>query len=668
MPVVRAAFGALLGTALIGLVSSLSPIRWDRKALGFVLPRAIDGDLPSGQSILFISPDSSGKHAAISHYGLELRTFPEGRAAWMAFREGVSDTPWDLAWTVDRTGGIFLRQGSEWLSADEGARETLLEGAVLLAADEQTALETRRRLALPPDREVRVLDASRLGFVESPRWRMPFGAIMRTFMVLLVGLMVAGAFAQWLVAGGCDPCMSMAMAFPLTLMAWCSTGYLVGFAGGSFPLWALAGVGLGATLLRGLWTPRARRFAGFKAKAGEDGRPAYSSTIARIIGAMTRMWWFLPAVALWGAFCLFQLDFDGDVFTHWLPSARSHYLLGRHDIAFLVKQFGVAHEATYPPGFPVFLSSLMWASGVPPSAVLDIGVPTHLFVLLYRLTTVALHGSIFAAAWGWLRQYQPKDAPKVWGVWVGLVLALMGMVPLFRGQPTAAEVFLVPIVGFAVLALADGVQWRRGVSMVAGLAFACFCVFIKNDSQVIVLLLMAPWVLWFLLRSRRWSWPSLVTSMGLLALAALPVLTWWIDRARCGADANFMFRPVQLSEVLERPRVLLGTAGAALRLLFSQGGWLVVPLAALGLGAVLRCRPRTPVDLVGAFLVAGGLCAHLAAFGAVFAFSNSDPFMHLHAAYGRIAASAVVAAVIFAASQLMRLGGLSERDHHDPHG
>ena len=79
---------AYLGSGLIALVVtlsiaaavSLSPIRWDLKSLGPVLPRLAAENLTPGEDILYVSSGTRSFDRNLVSYGLDLLTFPGGRA------------------------------------------------------------------------------------------------------------------------------------------------------------------------------------------------------------------------------------------------------------------------------------------------------------------------------------------------------------------------------------------------------------------------------------------------------------------------------------------------------------------------------------------------------------------------------------------------------------
>lgn len=636
-------FGA---TVLLALLSSSSPIRWDLKALGYMMPRAGEGELPMGKSILFVSPTGEGRSADISHYGLELRTFPDGQAVWMAFREAVGAVPWDLRLAVDRDGVVWRQHDGAWVVEPQEVIQALLRDTSILAMDQATATETRRRLSLGAGHAVYTLAPNHLGFATKPAWRFPLATFARVFAVLVAWTFLVCLATRCLVRSGSSAVFAAALAVPLGLAVWIAAVYLLGLVSAlAVPLAAVACV-VGGTLGHLL----VRAAGAGQPPPLEPGHPAVQGS------SRPRRFRWLSAcgvcgaaiIALWFVTCVFQMDFDGDLFTHWLPAARLHHLEGRHDVASLVAHYGVAHEATYPPAFPILLSTLMWMSNMPADASLQFGTECHVFVLLYRLCVVGLHASFLAALWGWVRQQRGSGDPSVSSTWLGAILALMGLVPLLRGQPYAAEVVLVPLVGLAVLSFIDGVGSMRHSSIYVAIGLSALCVFTKNDAMVIAPMIMGPWLLWYLLRR---GWPSrsrLAADIAVLTVSALPVLLWWLDRARCGADANFMFRPVALSGLLGD---LGGTArvlARACRILLAHGEWLTVPLVLVGVLSGVASRERRVMDAVGAVLVGSGILGCLGAFALVFCFSAIDPIAHMDCAYERLAYSALVAAVLFA--------------------
>src|SRR3974390_371384 len=81
---------------------------------------------------------------------------------------------------------------------------------------------------------------------------------------------------------------------------------------------------------------------------------------------------------------LARLDFDGDFFNNWLPQGRFFYFLGRHDPS-LIAQQGSWQAASYPPGYGILLSTVMWMSEMNLTASFVPGMDPSFAILIYRL-------------------------------------------------------------------------------------------------------------------------------------------------------------------------------------------------------------------------------------------------------------------------------------------
>jgi hypothetical protein len=99
-------------TVLIVAAVCLSPIRWDIKTLGPVLPRTASESIPPGSSVLFVSEVNDWRAGHIARYGLDLVTFPAGRSAWLVFAEGFLDNEWPGDLLIDRSGQFYQRKST----------------------------------------------------------------------------------------------------------------------------------------------------------------------------------------------------------------------------------------------------------------------------------------------------------------------------------------------------------------------------------------------------------------------------------------------------------------------------------------------------------------------------------------------------------------------------
>ena len=236
---------------------------------------------------------------------------------------------------------------------------------------------------------------------------------------------------------------------------------------------------------------------------------------------------------------LVRLDFDGDVFTHWLPMARSFYHLGHHDPSTLLAQ-GSTHAATYPPGYGIFLAMTMWAVDMGTTGSYLPGADSSLAILYYRLAIWVLNMAFFGLLAGYFIRQSP---PRSW-LWLAGLALVTGAIPTLRGTHVAAETLLFPLLGSALVLFVassgrpdrDDEPLRMNASSavpfspalaLAGIAIAGSATLLKCEVPVLVSAVFAPWFLVLLARTPKMRSPHFLATTALIGAASIaPTIIW----------------------------------------------------------------------------------------------------------------------------------------------
>jgi hypothetical protein len=626
----RSALIAVGLAVAIASLASLSPMRFDAKALGAEWPRGETGPLPQGRSIVYVSSDDSAPNGHVAAYGLDLATFPSGQSTWVVFSEGFTAGPWSPSLLLNRSGG-FLAKGFDraWHPVDglpEPVRKALGDGVVLVRSRSTLEQVAMRWPGLDLAR-VRILASDRPPLFEMPRWRVGLRAFWRLLVVSFIA--TSGMLTAWRASPAPRSwrALRLALALPCLLAGHTALTLILGeVTHHGIPLALGMEALLGALALTLVPAQPGGR------QTGEGGG-----------------WWRLgewPVALAVGALWLvavLRLDFDGDLFTHWLPMARSYYLLGHHDIAALAGRYGVAHQATYPPGFPVIIATVLWVSGMDAQASLQPGNATHVAVFLYRLVLATVELSVLTAVgilfW--------KRANAIAGGALPVV-AVSLLLPLFLGRPSAAEAYLVPMMAAAIVAFAAGECSDEPFMRAAGVLLATGGLLVKGEGGLIVLLLVLPWYLLTGPRNggrRSAIWQAAGAVGGVTAFAA-----WRIQLARSGIRQNFMFDDFDFHRLATSLPLLARLAGNAGHILLNNNFWL--PLVAL-VPAALLPRKSAPYRW-RSLLIPLGIALYVPAVVVIYVFSRSDPIYHMNTSYERLVMVAVFSACLYGTRSLLR--------------
>jgi hypothetical protein len=641
---------------LIAISVSLSPIRWDIKSFSPTLPQLEGPGIPAGSDILFVTSNNDWENGHYARYGLDLITFPRAHSEWVVFREGEREGPWPADWSLDNAGRFYqVATGNSPYDASGAPPdlETIAKsGWVLLRTPETRALLLERWPSLR-ESKIAVMKPALASFIEFPSRRISAGQFFRTLGFAFTACVVF-AFFLGLGRDRGPRWFRAALACPVALAAHTLFVFFLGKLTSApiptaFSVELLVAVGLALYIERQHWFP-APPIALMKSWAREQGT-------GQIV---------LPAVLLGAGFLTFllfsvlRLDFDGDMFTQYLPAARYHYLMGGHEPDVLLSRYGLMTQATYPPGFPIVISTMMWVGGMAKDAPLAFDFETNLAVFLYRLVVTILHVSFLAAAAGLFRALQTKQ--DRFG-WLFPVVAVSLLLPLFLGQPAASEVYFVPMVGFSILALLAGDELRQPAYAHLGLFTGGFALFLKKEGLFIFFLILLPWYLIGRLRSAKVSLRITAVDMVCLLLGLAPFLLWKTDLRRLGINEYFFYDRVSLTRLMHSGALLGQIVEKAFRTLLTDNYWavlfLLLPLAML-FDLVRRQRWRR-------LLTPAGILAYTAAMTCVFVFSKAPggPLAQMDVSYERVVFVPVLAAVLHGARVLFcskaRVSALSEQ-------
>jgi len=476
------------------------------------------------------------------------------------------------------------------------------------------------------ERTVVLTDAPSAGSVRSRRFASEF-RINRIFRIAsLVGSLIAVFFLLTLLEWpeSANGWLISAVAVFVTLGLNVSFSYLLQSVSAGITHWTPIILWLG---LLGVWLIRARHGS----QTTELFFPIPRTRAMR-----------LTLVYLAGAYVLLflvRLDFDGDFFNNWLPQARFHYLLGRHDPLTIIGQ-GSMQAASYPPGYGIVLSTLMWMSGLNPTESFLVGTDTSFAILVYRLFIFGLNAALLVLILSYFRELRPGNP----SVWVACVAVTLLLIPTTAGKHIASETVLFPMLAASILMIAAGNSFQSSSIIAIGIAVGGMATLIKWEATIIFALAVLPWVVSALFSSgngatgsTKFKW--VVT----LALSLVPVLVWKLSLK----IHNEFFLPVTWPRFVSSLPMLPGLAGRAARGLLDDGRLLLLTLA-LPCAVVLRYANSK----WNALPVPVGIAGLVAGFVVIFLFAKLDPSTYLDTSYSRLTMIPTFGAIVYCAEAL----------------
>lgn len=647
---IRLPLVSLAITFLIVLLVCISPIRWDIKSIAPVLASIDSQSIPLGTDVLFVSPNMDWKSGHIANYGLDFMSFPYGNSAWVVFKEGFVENSWSTAFLIDKTGNFYQwTTPNSWqmIQSVPERLQALIESGIVLVPSQGTKAQLVERWPALKSDKILVLKTRTLSFLELPRLRINGEQFLRIFTLTFI-LVVSVAFSCRITVAkvAADNAQSNTQGiFSLVLALPCLLAIhtILVFFLGKFTSEALTGViGFEFIVAVGLlrYVPSPGFFFSLRKKIWKLG---------------------LMLVLIYFFFAILRLDFDGDLLTHWLPMARFYYLLGDHNLEILLARYGGAHEVTYPPGFPILISTLMWAGGMDREASFQLGYESHLVIFLYRLVLITLSLSFLLGMASLFRTLQ-KGEGLTW-LLPGAVIPFL--LPLFLGKPTAGEIYLVPMMGFSILALLAGDALNQPAYSCIGLFLGAFGMFIKNDMLLIFPLIILPWYLAGKFRSVEAKQVlansigpsssglgrlrSYLVDPGVMLLGLAPFLLWKLELSSLNIRQNFMFEEIGFEKLVTHASLLARLFENAFKILLANNYWIGFFLILPGATLYNWFQRRKLSDL----FVPAGIFIYLFGMIAIYVFSHTDPLRHMDVSYERLVMIAVLSGIFYGAKTLV---------------
>jgi hypothetical protein len=204
-------------------------------------------------------------------------------------------------------------------------------------------------------------------------------------------------------------------------------------------------------------------------------------------------------------------------------------------------------------------------------------------VFLYRLTLVGLSLSFLCALGGAFTLRCKRDQL----VWLFPLSTIPLLLPAFLGRPAAAEVYLVPLAGFAMIALYTGTQSKAPLWTSIGLTLGALVTCLKAEGWIVLVFVVLPWYLagWV---SRGHTTPAeLAREASALAAGLIPWIAWRVGAVgvatTSGRGIHFELDDIGLSRLLDSGPLLAGIGETAVKLLLKNHYWvaffLVLPAA-----------------------------------------------------------------------------------------
>lgn len=613
---ISAAVG-MVGALLIIAMVSLSPIRFDVKAYRNAIPEVSDRDLEGMRAVVLVTSDAEWPKSQFSEYGLDAITFPDRKGLWILLTDGNCNGPLLPDLLVNARGEILAHTGQEWYASDSEqfvGRTAQPDQTLLLCDSSSTGAELVRRLPLLGSAHQIPLKATHASLFEGPRLRGSVTMFVRLTFILSTLAALAILLARH-GRSGIERVTLGLLSLPCLLGTHVTLSYLLFWTPvpGTGPAFALELTAIALLLLR----------------SNHHGIPLQSDLPPRrflLVG--------FCAAAVLGAISISRLDYDGDLFTHWLPSARSFHEQSGHDLRFILERYGPGHEAAYPPGFPIAIATTMWAAGVPAHGVETIfSNESHAQVLLYRILITAFCTCFLGAFLLSVR----RVTNAAWSTCGLLLLLMVALLPQLSGKPSSAEVLLVPFAGLAMAALfvagSDSTGFVRGI----GVFLAASTLMLKNESILVIPFVILPWLAFSSGKGR------LTKDVLLFFAGALPFGVWRTLETVSHIDTNFPFYRPSLSLLIERISwvpALLGTGG---RILLATGAGFLFAYAAVVwiAGSAPRSRRITNVaPLIGAM-------TYICGTGFMYVFSNTSGVTHMLASWDRLLGVAIVSTLFW---------------------
>lgn len=630
----------VVGAIALCAFASLWPVWLDARALQDLSKVQRLGLPKSSGQFIFLSGDNSIESARVATFGLRQLAFPDGAVFWAALKEQCNG-PWTTGFAgIDQNGAAFVLTNSvagerHWAAAQEQtneARERMRTSFVVYDSSATRALFEQRWPFLKASERVAVVTEAPV--VSTFRLRRPASEF--TLMRLARIAAIIGSYvAVWLVLiqlpsperAGAWLISSSAVFLALGLNI--SLAYLLQWVSPVPTHWSPGILWSGALL-----------FAMFINSEPEVFRGALSfhlpsSRAARLI--------LVYCVAVYLLLFLVRLDFDGDFFNNWLPQARFHYLLGRHDPTAIIGQ-GSMQAASYPPGYGIVLSDLMWMSGMQPAESFLMGADSSFAILMYRLFIFVLNASLLLLIVIYLRQLGASHS----AIWIGCLAITLLLIPTTAGKHVASETLLFPMLAAAIVLIALGQSSKAQELTMMGLAVGGMATLVKWEATLIFVLAVLPWLVSSLQSTEaRVSVGTKMRWAAALALALTPAAVW---KSTLTVHNEF-FAPITWSGFTSSIHLLPSLVGRAARGMLDDGRLMLF-------GFALPCAIafRLLSARWAAVLVPFGIVSLVTGFVVIYLFANMDAGTYLDTSYSRLVMVPTFGAILYCAETIGSVG------------
>ena len=611
--------------------ASIWPVRLDARALQDLGKVQSLGLPQSSGEFNFLSRDNSIESARIATFGLRQLAFPDGSVFWAALKEQCTG-PWGGGFAaIDQAGNAFIISGGgdgdrQWASAQDRANEArsrITTSFVVYDSPATRALFEQRWPFLKASERIAVVTdapaasafrlrrlASEFTLKRIARIAAVVGSYVAVWLVL-IQLLASEKSNGWLISAG-----SIFLALGLSI----SLTYVLQWLAPAVTHWSSAILWAGLLLSAVLVKP----------KREPPGRELFHLPSSRVTKLV-----LVYGAAFYALLFLVRLDFDGDFFNNWLPQARFHYLLGRHDPTAIIGQ-GSMQAASYPPGYGIALSNLMWMSGMRPTESFLTGPESSFAILMYRLFIFALNAALLLLIVMYLRQLDPGQ-PAIWMACIAVTLLL---IPTTAGRHIASETVLFPMLAASMVMIAAGQKLDAPGLTTMGLGVGGMATLVKSEATLILALAVLPWLVASLPSPARASRATKLRWAGALALSFLPALVWKTTLT----VHNEFFAPVTWPRFVSSVHLLPSLAGRAARGMLDDGRLLLFFLA-LPCAVVFRFMSSRWAALFVPF----GIVSLVAAFVVIFVFANIDAVSYLDTSYSRLVMVPTFGAILYCA-------------------
>lgn len=610
----------LLAAAVLA-AASFFPIRLDHRSLQHL--SLVEGRLPdlAGRDVWFLSRGNSAEAGRFAAYTLRHLVFPEGSRRWMILSEHLTG-PWWGEWVaVDVAGNTFAPARPRPHLIPFADRNGPNGTSVIVCESRDVWMEFIARIPS-------LANAGEIVFLDHP--------VIRTAIVFAPPRNEFSLARWWHV--------TVLLGALLSIVSWCTRmfpGAREGFwLGASLGVFLAVAVQLWVLSFGWAWWPFALGVQWLGTVFGAAIRAEVFSTKEPLRGAS--MVAIALTIGVLVTVFLLRLDFDGDVLTHWLPMARSHYHAGLHDPNLLLAE-GSMHAATYPPGYGSFLAVAMWCADMDRIRSFSINAETSLAIFFYRIAVATLNVALLVALASFYRIRR-----EGW-LWLAAVAWAVGLFSTLQGNHVAAETLLFPMLSAGLIAVVAGGRLETVAAVATGLWILGAALIVKWEAVLLVLGIGVPWVIcsWKALRPIR---AARMGGLGILVImAVVPAMRW-----KLGLEIdNGFFASPSIAGLWEARRELGNLFIYGMMIVLKTTLWIPL-LILLPVGLILRATRGTRAS---DWLVPGATAALFCGLVSIYVFSNwpAKP-LHMDQSFERLLLVPAFSALLYFLETLSDFG------------